>query len=153
MQVKPTIAIATLIAATTLAFAQQSEFQTKLQEDLATSKKQVIASCGTTDKVALKWTGGKLPHDPRERTNDQPSISILCKMAIEATTTACQKNAVVKEKVGKVTEVACAWGKGPLGYKLASSTLTLTIDRTFTKDNPATQRDALSKKLRAELDN
>ena len=149
---KLTIA-ASLVAFTTLAFAQQSEFQDKIQEDLDSYKSRIVNNCGTDDKLALKWTGGKLANNPRESTKPEwHAVSTLCTSALEAVENACGGNKVVKSKLSKLQVVACKTGKGAIDYKLAGTQLTLTIDPSYTKNNPAGQRDDLDKKLRNKLD-
>ena len=150
--VKPTI-IATIFAFTSLAFAQQSEFQGKLQEDLDVYKDRIVANCGTSDKLAIKWTGAKLAGNPRESTKPEwNSVSTLCQSGLEAISSACQNNKVVKQKLAKLQTIGCKGGKGAIDFKLAGSTLTLTIDPSYTKNNPAGQRDDLDQKLRNKLD-
>lgn len=149
---KPTI-IATLVALTTLAFAQQSEFQDKLQEDLDTYKKMIVGNCGAAETLAIKWTGGKLANNPRESTKPEwNAVSTLCTSGLEGISNACQVNKVVKAKLGKLTTVACKMGKGTIDYKLAGTVLTLTIDPSFVKENPARQRDDFENKLKKQLD-
>jgi hypothetical protein len=148
-----TTVIASVIAFTTLAFAQQSEYREKLQEDLNSYKDRIIASCGTTDKLEIKWTGAKLDGNPRESTKPEwNSVSTLCTSALEAVDTVCLNNKVVKSKLSKLTTIGCKGGKGAMDFKLAGATLTLTIDPSYTKNNPAGQRDDLDKKLRNKLD-
>jgi hypothetical protein len=149
---KLTIA-ASLVAFTTLAFAQQSEFQDKLQEDLDSYKKRIVNSCGTDEKLSVKWTGGKLANNPRESTKPEwNAVSTLCTSALDAVGDACMNNKVVKSKLTKLQVVACKPGKGTLGFTLAGTQLTLTIDPSYTKNNPATQRDDLVKKIKNKLD-
>ena len=148
-----TIIIASLFAFTTLAFAQQSEFREKLQEDLDSYKAQIISNCGTSDKLEIKWTGGKLAGNPRESTKPEwNAVSTLCTSGLEAISNVCQGNKVVKSKLSKLTTIGCKEGKGTIDYKLAGATLTLTVDPSYVKNNPAGQRDDLDKKLRDKLD-
>jgi hypothetical protein len=59
---------------------------------------------------------------------------------------------VVKEKLAKVKKIEVKKGKGTLGYALKSDTLTLTVDASFTDNNPAGQDSDLVEKLKKELD-
>jgi hypothetical protein len=145
--------LTSLLAFTTLAFAQQSEFQDKLQEDLDSYKSRIVNNCGTDEKLSLKWTGGKLAGNPRESTKPEwNAVSTLCTSGLEAIENACGGNKVVKSKLSKLQVVACKPGKGTMGYTLAGTQLTITIDPSYTKNNPAGQRDDLDKKLRDKLD-
>ena len=153
MRPKKLTIIATLIAFTTLAFAQQSEFQDKIQEDLDSYKKQIIGNCGTNESLAIKWTGGKLANNPRESTKPEwNAVSTLCTSGLEAISNACQGNKVVKAKLGKLSTIACKMGKGTIDYKLAGAVLTMTIDPSYVKNNPAGQRDDFEAKLKKQLD-
>ena len=117
--------ITSLLAFTTLAFAQQSEFQEKLQEDLDSYKSRIVNNCGTDEKLSLKWTGGKLAGNPRESTKPEwNAVSTLCTSGLEAIENACGGNKVVKSKLSKLQVVACKPGKGTMGYTLAGSQLT-----------------------------
>ena len=145
--------IASIFGFTTLAFAQQSEFREKLQEDLDSYKSQIISNCGTSDKLAIKWTGGKLDGNPRENTKPEwNAVSTLCTSGLEAISNACQGNKVVKSKLSKLTTNGCKGGKGTMDFKLAAATLTITIDQSYTKNSAAGQRDDMEKKLRNQLD-
>jgi hypothetical protein len=145
--------VASLFTFTTLAFAQQSEFREKLQEDLDSYKKQIVSNCGASEKLEIKWTGGKLDGNPRESTKPEwNAVSTLCTSGLEAISNACQGNKVVKSKLAKLTTIGCKIGKGTIDYKLASATLTLTIDPSYTKDNAAGQRDAVEAKIKKQLD-
>lgn len=145
--------VTSLLAFTTLAFAQQSEFQEKLQEDMDSYKSRIVNNCGTDEKLAMKWTGGKLAGNPRESTKPEwNSVSTLCTSALEAIEYVCNNNKVVKSKLSKLQVVACKPGKGTLGYTLAGTQLTLTLDPSYTKNNPAGQRDDLVAKIKSKLD-
>jgi len=145
--------IATVVVVTAVAWAQQSEFQGKLQEDLDSYKDRIIENCGTSDKLAIKWTGGKLAGNPRESTKPEwNAVSTLCTSGLEAISNACQGNKVVKQKLSKLQTISCKGGKGAMAFKLAGPTLTLTIDPSYTKNNAAGQRDDLDQKLRSQLD-
>lgn len=135
-----------------VAFAQESEFQDKMQEDLDGYKAQTISNCGTTDKLTLKWNG-KLGFSPREtKDGDYSSTGTLCTSALEGLSTACQSNRVVKKAIGKVTSIVCQRGTGTIGYALKGNTLSFSVDAKFDKNNPAGQRDDLVKKIKDDLD-
>jgi hypothetical protein len=135
-----------------VAFAQESEFQDKIQEDLDGYKSQTVSNCGTSDKLTLKWTG-KLGFNPREiKEGDYSSPSTLCTSGLEGLNSACQSNRVVKKAIGKVTGIVCQRGTGTLGYTLKGSTLTFIVDPKFDKNNAAGQRDAFITKLKDDLD-
>jgi hypothetical protein len=134
-------------------FAQQSEFQAKIQEDLDGYKTQIIDNCGSPKSLTLKWNG-KLAVNPRESEKpDYTAVSTLCTSALEGTSYACQDNKVFKAAIGKVSTITCTMGKGTIGYKLAGNALTFTIDPSYTKNNAAGQRDDLVKKMKKEIDN
>ena len=144
--------LATVIAASP-ALAQQSEFLQKLQEDMDYYQKQIVENCKAPDKLAMKWTGGKLKGNPRETLEGQYSaVSTLCTSALEGLNSSCQDNKVVASKISKVSTINCTVGKGTIGYKLKGGDLTFSIDTAYDKNNPAGQRDDLVKKLKAELD-
>jgi hypothetical protein len=133
-------------------FAQQSEFQEKLQEDLNYYKEQYIDHCGSPKSLVIKWNG-KLAVNPRESEKpDWHAVSTLCTSALDGTRHACNANKPVKTAVGKVNTIICTMGKGTIGYKLAGATLTFTIDPSYTKNNPAGQRDDLVVKLKKDID-
>ncbi len=146
------VGIAVVLGLGGVVFAQQSEFQEKIQEDLDGYKKQIIDNCGSKS-LTLKWNG-KLGGNPRESEKpDWHAVSTLCTSALEGTVNACQSNKVVKATVGKVSTIICTAGKGTIGYKLAGNTLTFTVDGSYTKNNPAGQRDDLVTKMKKEIDN
>ena len=150
---KKQLAFGLLLAGATLAFAQQSEFQQKLQDDLDGMKRHIVSGCKMSDKLEAKWTGGKLAGNPRETLEgDYTSVSTLCKSALDAYQGACVNNKVVNAKTKHVKTIACTRGKGTLSFTLKGDTLTFLIDTKFDKNNPAGQRDDLDKKLRAKLD-
>ncbi|HEY0989580.1 MAG TPA: hypothetical protein VGD80_21070 [Kofleriaceae bacterium] len=143
------VAIATL--ASSVALAQESEFQDKIQEDLDGYKSQIVSNCGTTDKLTLKWNG-KLGSNPREIDSGAYSaVSTLCTSALEGVAGACY-NKAVKKSLTKVTSVVCTKGSGTIGYSLKGATLTFTVDTKFDKNNAAGQRDDLVTKLKKDLD-
>jgi hypothetical protein len=136
--------------ASAAAFGQESEFKAKMQEDLDGYKSQLESSCGI--KPSIAWTGGKFGHNPRE--SEKPEWNALTTMAtsaLDAVAQACN-NAVVKEKLAKVKKIEVKKGKGTLGYALKGDTLTLTVDVSFTDNNPAGQDSDLVEKLKKELD-
>ena len=145
------VGIAVVLGLGGVVFAQQSEFQEKIQEDLDGYKSQIIDNCGSKS-LTLKWNG-KLGGNPRESEKPEwNAVSTLCTSALEGTVNACQSNKPVKAAVGKVTTIVCTAGKGTIGYKLAGSTLTFTVDPSFTKNNAAGQRDDLVVKMKKEID-
>jgi len=141
-----TVLLGVLVASTAL--AQESKFQEKMQEDLDYGKKLIERNCGLKG-VSVKWAGGKLGHNPREGT---PALSTLCQSGLEALFNRCLNNAAVKKAVTKVNALECTRGKGPLSFKLSGPKFSVAVDEAFTKDNAATQRDALMKKIEQELD-
>ena len=146
------IGVAVVLGLGGIVYAQQSEFQGKIQEDLDGYKNQFINNCGSAKTVTLKWTG-KLAVNPRESEKPEyNAVSTLCTSALEGTVYACQDNKPVKAAVGKATTIVCTAGKGTIGYKLAGTTLTFTVDPSFTKNNPAGQRDDLVLKMKKEID-
>lgn len=137
-------------AASVTAFAQESEFKAKMQEDLDGYKSQIESNCGI--KPSITWTGGKFGHNPRESEKPEwNALTTLATSALDAVSLACG-NAVVKEKLAKVTKIEVKKGKGTLGYALKGTTLTLTVDASFTANNPAGQDSDLVEKLKKELD-
>jgi hypothetical protein len=146
------VGIAVVLGLGGVVFAQQSEFQEKIQEDLDYYKKQIVENCGAPESLVFKWNG-KLGGNPRESEKpDWHSVSTLCTSALEATVNACQSNKPVKAAVGKVSTIVCTAGKGTINYKLAGKTLTFTVDPSYTKNNPAGQRDDLVVKMKKEID-
>jgi hypothetical protein len=146
------VGIAVVLGLGGVVYAQQSEFQEKIQEDLDGYKAQLIDNCGSPKSLTLKWNG-KLAVNPRESEKpDYNGVSTLCTSALEATVNACQGNKPVKAAVGKVTTIVCTAGKGTIGYKLAGATLTFTVDPSYTKNNAAGQRDDLNTKMKKDID-
>lgn len=147
------VGVAVVLGLGGVVFAQQSEFQEKIQEDLDGYKTQIVDNCGSPKSLVLKWTG-KLAVNPRESEKpDWNAVSTLCTSALEGTSGACQSNKPVKAAIGKVGTIVCTMGKGTIGYKLAGKTLTFTVDPSFTKNNAAGQRDDLVVKMKKEIDN
>jgi hypothetical protein len=136
-----------------VALAQQSEFQAKIAEDMKSYQPRIVKSCGTTDKLALRFDG-KLAGNPREKgPGDYTSISTLCASSgLGAVDDACRNNKVVASALSKVTDITCVRGTGTLTYKLTGSHLALVYDPTYNKNNGAGQRDDLIKALKRDLD-
>jgi len=146
------VGVAVVLGLGGIVYAQQSEFQEKIQEDLDGYKNQIIDNCGSPKSLTLKWNG-KLAVNPRESEKPEyNAVSTLCTSALEGTVNACQSNKPVKAAVGKATSIVCTAGKGTIGYKLAGTTLTFTVDPSFTKNNAAGQRDDLVVKMKKEID-
>lgn len=144
---------ASVLLVASVALAQESEFQGKIQEDLDGYKAQLVDACGMSDKLTLKWNG-KLGGNPRETaTGNYSAVSTLCTSALEGLHSTCQDNKVVKKAVGKVTSIVCTKGTGTISYKLSGGTLTFAVDGKFDKNNPAGQRDDLVSKMKKDLDN
>jgi hypothetical protein len=129
------------------AFAQESEFQNKMQEDLDFYKPQFVGKCKTSDAITFKFVG-KLGANPRETR-----VSISCTQAVEAALYSCDTNATVVKALSKVKSVTCTLGSGPYSYKLNGASLTFTIDDKYDdhKDK-ANQKDALVAKIKKDLD-
>lgn len=146
------VGVAVVLGLGGIVFAQQSEFQDKIQEDLDGYKTTLIDNCGSPKSLVLKWNG-KLAVNPRESEKPEwNAVSTLCTSALEGTYGACQSNKPVKAAIGKVTNVICTMGKGTISHKLAGTTLTILIDPSFVKNNPAGQRDDLVVKLKKDID-
>jgi hypothetical protein len=142
------VAIGLLV--TTSAFAQESEFKAKLQEDMDSYIKQFTGSCGSTPKMT--WQGGKIGMNPREtKEGDYSSISTLCTSGLEGAAFACS-NAEVKKAFAKLTEVQCKRGKGTLAYTFKGNVLSIALDTAFDKNNPAGQESDLTDKIKKDLD-
>ncbi len=134
-----------VLAVSVVAFAQASEFRKRIQSDLDSWKPEFTSSCGNSDSLTFKFDG-KLDSNPSD-------VSTLCSAAFEGTVYACRENEVVKRKIGQVTAISCTKSAGTIGYRLAGSRLTITVDPAYSKDKPDIQRDALVAKLRKDLDN
>jgi hypothetical protein len=135
-----------------VALAQESEYQNKMQEDLDYYKPQLVNNCGVSDKLTIKYVG-KLGSNPRERKGEGTAPSTLCGTALDAVVYSCQTNEPVKKVMAKLKSVVCTGGSGQLDYKLRGTDLTLTIDPTFKHTGPpATPKDALVAKLKKDLD-
>jgi len=141
------IATGMLLAGT--AWAQESEFQKKLQDDMDYYKAQIADNCGA--KVTFKWLG-KLGHDPRETEKPKYNgVSNLVTSGIEALVNACTNNTVVKKKMSGLKKIEATKGKGTIGYKLRGTNFLLTVDPSFTT-SAGEQRNALIEKLKKDID-
>jgi hypothetical protein len=145
-------AVAIVLFAGSVAIAQESEFQDKIQEDLDGYKAQIVDACAAPAKLTLKWNG-KLGGNPREtEAGAYSAVSTLCTSALEGLHSVCQDNKVVKKSIGKVSGIVCQKGTGTIGYSLKGATLTFAVDVKFDKNNAAGQRDDLVSKLKKDLD-
>jgi hypothetical protein len=133
-------------------FAQESEFQGKMQEDMDGYKAQIVEACGITDKLVMRYDG-KLGSNPREvKEGDYTGISTLCTSGLDAIHDGCQNNKIVKKALAKVTTFVCTRGKGTLDYTLKGSTFTFKLDPAYNKNNAAGQEEAFETKLKKDLD-
>ena len=133
-------------------FAQQSEFQGKIQEDMDGYKAQITSNCGSKG-LNMKWVG-KLAVNPRESEKpDYNSVSTLCTSGLDSMSQTCQGNKVVKDAFGKINSVVCTYGKGTLDFKIAGGTITFTVDPSYTKNNASGQSYDLVAKIKKTLDN
>jgi hypothetical protein len=145
------VTIGGLMLLTGIAFAQQSEWQDKLQENLDFYKKRIVENCGATDKLAIKWEG-KLACNPNENCGKEySSVGTLCTSGLDALNE-CQNNKVIKKEIGKISTIMCTRGKGTLSYKLAGSKLTFLVDPAYDKNNAAGQEADLIAKMKKDLD-
>lgn len=147
------IIVAVALSFSTAAFAQESEFQEKIQKDLDYYKSRIESSCGVSKEALTMHYKGKLGSDPR--ASEKPewnSVSTLCTSAVEGLNNACHSNTPVKERMSKLTDISCTKGKGTIGYRLKGTSLTFTVDPSFTDNNPAGQRDDLTLKMKKDLD-
>jgi hypothetical protein len=134
-----------------IVFAQQSEWQDKIQEDLNGYKDRIVESCGASDKLTLKFEG-KLACNPRENCGKEyGSVSTLCTSGTDAVNDVCLNNKALKKAMSKVTSISCTLGKGTLSYKLAGGKLTFMVD-TKVENNAAGQEADLVAKLKKDLD-
>lgn len=135
-----------------IVFAQESEFQGKIQEDMDGYKEQIVRDCGTTAKLVMRYEG-KLGSNPREtKEGDYTAVSTLCTSGLDAMHDVCQNNKVLKTAMSKVSTITCTKGKGTLDYKLAGGKLTFTLDSTYDKNNAAGQESKLVEKMKKDLD-
>lgn len=135
------------------AFAQESEYQNKMQEDLDYYKAQLVNNCGVTDKIAIRFVG-KLGSNPRERKDDQFAVSTLCSMGMDAVVYSCQTNAPVKKTMSRLTNIVCTLGSGEISYKLRGGDLTVAVDtkHTYPNDGGRGPKEILVAKLKKDLD-
>lgn len=133
------------------AFAEESEFKGKMQEDLDGYVSQITSACGAA--VKAEWAGGKLGHNPRESEKPEwNALSTLCTTALDSMTQACSGNEAVKKALKGVKTVQCLKGKGPIAYKRKGNSILFTVDPSFTTNNPAGQGSDLVTKLKKDLD-
>ena len=133
-------------------FAQESEFQGKMQEDMDGYKAQIVEACGTTDKLVMRYDG-KLGFNPREiNKGDYTAVSTLCTSGLDAIHDACQNNKVLKKALGKVTTFVCTKGKGTLDYTFKGGTFTFKLDPAYDKNNASGQESTFEDKLKKDLD-
>ncbi|MEP6864844.1 MAG: hypothetical protein ABJE66_29760 [Deltaproteobacteria bacterium] len=133
-------------------FAQESEFQGKMQEDMDGYKAQLVEACGITDKVVMRYDG-KLGSNPRETDKgNYTAVSTLCTSGLDAIHSGCLNNKVVKKALAKVTTFVCTKGKGTLDYAFKGSTFTFKVDPSYDKNNASGQEEAFETKLKKDLD-
>jgi len=133
-------------------FAQESEFQGKIQEDMDGYKKQIVEACSATDKLVMRYDG-KLGSNPREtKEGDYSAVSTLCTSGLDAIHDGCTNNKVVKKALGKVTTFVCTKGKGTLDYTFKGGTFTFKVDPAYSKNNAAGQESDFLDKLKKDLD-
>jgi hypothetical protein len=141
-----------VLTISSIAFAQESEFQGKIQEDLDGYKAQTISSCGMGPGLTLKYNG-KLGSNPRETAKGNAGgVSALCTSAVDGLGDACRNNAVVKGKMSKITAIVCQPGHGAIGYAVSGSTITFSIDTTYSGDNASGQESDLVTKMKKDMD-
>jgi hypothetical protein len=137
------------------AYAQVSEWNAKIQEDLDFYKGQFVSKCKTAEEPAFRFVG-KLEGNPRETR-----VSISCTQAVEAALESCDsstfaskgKETPVVRALSKVKTVTCNLGSGPYNFRLSGGDLTFTVDAKYDdKKDKATQKDALIAKIKRELD-
>ena len=135
------------------AFAQQSEYQNKLQEDLDYYKPQLVNNCGVAEGIKISYVG-KLAGNPRERQSGEKfSVSTMCGFAMDAMVYSCQTSEPVKKTLAKLKSVVCTPGHGTINYKLGGAEMTVMIDPTY--DNPKSSnspKEDLVAKLKHDLD-
>jgi hypothetical protein len=150
---KQQLAIGTFILlASGAVFAQQSEYQAKIQEDMDGYKAQINSNCGSKGP-SMKWVG-KLAVNPRESEKpDYNAVSTLCTSALDGMSQTCQNNKPVKTAFGKISSVVCTYGKGTLDFKIKGSEITFTVDPAYTKNNASGQETDLVTKFKKTLDN
>jgi hypothetical protein len=133
-------------------FAQESEFQGKIQEDMDGYKAQIVEGCGTTDKLVMRYDG-KLGSNPREtKDGDYTAVSTLCTSGLDAIHDACINNKVMKKALGKITTFVCTKGKGTLDYTFKGGTFTFKLDSSYAKNNASGQEADFEAKLKKDID-
>jgi hypothetical protein len=132
------------------AFAQQSEFQQSIHDDLNNYQKDIAKDCGSTDKLTIDWVGklANAPRDPEQK--GWHTVTELGTSAVHALWTSCSNKAVAKA-MSKMTAIVVTRGTGDPTFKFDGSKVTLTIDPSNTKDTP-TQHAALVDQIKKQLD-
>ena len=145
--------VAAVMSFTTLAFAQESEFQTKIQEDMDGYKSRFVNNCGSPASLKFNYAG-KLGANPRSGAKpDWNAVTTLCTTGLSVVSDdGCQNNKAIKQSIGKVTTVTCTAGKGTLDYTLKGTALTIKVDPSFTTNNPSGQGADLLTKMKKDLD-
>jgi len=145
--------VVAVMSFTTLAFAQESEFQTKIQEDMDGYKSRFTNNCGTPASLTFKYAG-KLGANPRSSAKPEwNAVTTLCTTGLSVVSDdGCQNNKVIKQAIGKVTSVTCTAGKGTLDYSLKGTALTIKLDPSFTTNNASGQGADLLAKMKSDLD-
>ena len=101
-----------------VAFAQESEYQEKMQEDLDGYKAQIISNCGSSDKLTIKWNG-KLGSNPREtKDGDYSSNGTLCTSALDGVSGAL--SALEVEDLVTVRDVAEMIQRAEMARRIAA---------------------------------
>lgn len=135
-----------------VAFAQESEFKDKMQEDLDGYKPQLESSCAFKGKV--EWTGGKLGHNPRESEKPEwNSLSTLCTTALDTLSNTCVVNKPVRQIARGLKSIQCKRGKGTINFKREGGVLVFTVDARYVKNNAAGQGTDLAQALKTAFDN
>jgi len=152
MSNKPLVLAAVGLAAVAgVAFAQQSEFQSKIAADMKAYQPRIVRNCGASDRLEMRFEG-KLDANPHQTApGDKFGVSTLCTAGLAAVEYVCNNNKVVASALSKVTDITCLRGTGALSYKLAGSHLALFFDATYDKNNSGGQRDDLVKALKRDL--
>jgi len=134
------------------AFAQESEFQKKMQDDLDYYKPQLVNNCGVTDKISITYVG-KLGANPRETKGNGWAPAQLCGMGLDAIVYSCQTSAPVKKVMAHLTNVVCTAGTGEIKYKLHGGDLSLIIDASYRDTSTSlSPKEVLVNKLKKDLD-
>lgn len=150
--VQVTMFLTTLTAASAVAVAQQSEYQSKIQEDLDGYKDRIVGACKATPQLQLRWEG-RLEGNPRDSERDGwHAISHLCTAGTDAIYNVCTDNKVAQRALSSMTAIVCTRGRGPLTHKYAGHTMTFYVDPSYTKNNISGQQTELTVRLKKELD-